>query len=233
VFTEDKNHQSISYYGTHVIAADGVYSKIRQTLLDERVPNHLTYYSDIAKWTTKECSFYFDTSLSKQAYAWRFPYGNDTDIGTFGTKNYFDRLCYFLGLKQEIKKRGYPIPKWQSPCFYDNRVFYVGDAAGQVLPFTYEGIYYAMKSAKILSDVLLQNLPPSEYEIQWKKLYFEKFTTLKRLQSIFLSHNLMIFFMMRLLKKPLIQKKLLDLWMDKSALKLDLSFALRVVKRIF
>ncbi len=224
------------YQAEYLIAADGVLSTVRKKVRAEEVPKRLTHYGDIGSLPTDKCYFYLGSTLTDSAYAWRFPYKDGADVGTFSkksTKRYIYNLFSFLGIKEEVKVRGYHIPVWEKPLFYDNRVFYVGDAAGQVLPFTYEGIYYAMKSAKILSEVMIEDVALTTYEERWNALYFKKFSVLKHLQRIFLSHDLMIFIMMKTLEKPKMKQKLLDIWMDKYEVKIDIYFFLRMFKRVF
>ena len=237
VSIEVKEKKELKTFQAHyLIAADGVLSTVRKQLRQEEVPKILTHYSDIEGYTTKKCHFYFGSTLTNQAYAWRFPYYNGADVGTLsrqGDKTFFYNLLAFLGLKKEQSIKGYNIPKWEKPLFYENRVFYVGDAAGQVLPFTYEGIYYAMKSAKILSEVIHEGSDFSEYEKRWNKLYYKKFNALKQLQRIFLKNDLMIFILMKTLEKERVKKKTLELWMDQHELKIDIHFFIRTFKRLF
>jgi geranylgeranyl reductase len=224
------------YEAEYVVAADGVLSSVRKQLRGEEVPKGLTHYSDVDSLPSTKCYFYFGSSLTDKAYAWRFPYGIGSDVGTFAPKNgkaFIYNLFKFLGISKDEKVKGYNIPQWKNPIFYDNRVFYVGDAAGQVMPFTYEGIYYAMKSAKILAGVIVDGEDFSEYKKRWNRLYLKKFTALKHLQKVFLKNDFMIFMMMKTLEKPKIKKKVLDLWMDKYEMNVNGGFFLRSFKRMF
>jgi geranylgeranyl reductase len=187
VFTSFNGEEQL-YTSEYLIAADGVHSIVRKQVRDEEISKWLTHYSDVESLVTTKCHIYFGSDLTDQAYAWRFPYGTGSDLGTAAPKNgknYISNLFKFLGIDKESKVKGYHIPQWNTPIFYDQRVFYVGDAAEQVLPFTYEGIYYAMKSAKILSDVLIEEADCKEYERRWNNLYLKKFKVLDRLQKIF------------------------------------------------
>ncbi len=224
------------YQAEYLIAADGVLSTVRKKVRAEEVPKRLAHYSDVNALPTHKCYFYLGSTLTDRAYAWRFPYEGGADVGTFSKKSskaYIYNLFKFLKINKDEKVRGYHIPIWEKPLFYDNRVFYAGDSAGQVLPFTYEGIYYAMKSAKILSEVIIEDVDLTEYEERWNKLYFRKFNTLKRLQGIFLLNDLMIFILMKTLEKPKINQKLLDIWMDKYEIKMDVYFFVRMFQRVF
>ena len=224
------------YESKNIIAADGVHSFVRKQMRNEEVPAHLTHYSDISALQTKKCHFYFGTGMAKGAYGWRFPYREGADVGVLASnnnKNNMHALFNFLNIEKDEKIRGYKIPVWQEPLFYDKRIFYVGDAAGQVLPFTYEGIYYAMKSAKILSEVIIEDADHDAYEKRWNTLYLKKFSILKRLEKLFLHHDFMIYLMMKTLEKPEVHKKVLLLWMGQYELKINLRFFGRILKNIF
>jgi len=137
-----------------------------------------------------------------------------------------------LDLEEKTRDLGYKIPHYDNTIFYKERVFFVGDSASQVLPFTYEGIYYSMSAAKILSEVLIHKEEPSAYERRWKEKYKKKFDTLLKLQKLFLKNNFMINVMMRLYKSKHIQNQMIGLWLGERELEVNLSFILRILKRI-
>jgi geranylgeranyl reductase len=224
------------YEANYLIAADGVLSIVRKKIRNESVPKLLTNYSDIDSVLTTKCHFYFGSPLASGAYSWRFPHKIGSDIGTVSyknTKKYIDNLCTYLKLNQNVKVRGYNIPKWEKPIFNDERVFYVGDAAGQVLPFTYEGIYYAMKSAKILSSVFIEDVDAIEYENRWNKLYYKKFKELKTAQRLFLANDLTVLIMMKILDNKKIQNKVLDIWMGREEIEINRHFLYRIFLQLF
>ncbi len=231
--TKDKIFES-----RYAIAADGVGSVVRKKMGLEDVPRVLTHYIDTSDLETDKCYFYFDTKLSRGAYGWRFPYADSgTDAGVVscdGSRSYIDNLVKKLDLRESIDKiRGYYIPQWKRIALYSERVFYVGDAAGLVLPFTYEGIYYAMKSGKIAAKVISDGVDPYEYEKRWNELYLNKFTLLDRLQNLFLKNSFMVHLMMKTVEKPRVKQKVIQLWMGEYDLNLNAGFYMRVVKRLF
>jgi len=220
------------YEAEYLIAADGVLSVVRKKVRKEEVPKQLIHYSDVDSLATSKCHFYLGTTLTGHGYGWRFPYEGGSDVGTIGKKGLYN-LFRFLGIDQKEKVRGYNIPTWEKPLFYEDRVFYVGDAAGQVLPFTYEGIYYAMQSAKILSEVIIDDVDFSEYETRWNTRYLKKFTMLKKLERIFLFNDLMILLLMKTLERPKLKPKAIEIWMGKYEVKIDIYFFARMFKRAF
>lgn len=86
----------------------------------------------------------------------------------------------------------------------------MGDAAGQILPFTYEGIYFAMKSAQILSQSIIND--SLKHMKVWNDTYLKKFKFFRFMQKIFLSNNYFVNLLLKLFKNERIQKKALDFW---------------------
>jgi len=228
--------QTIEYEAKYIIAADGANSTIRKQMRNEYPSRLLTNYCDVESVKSTNCTFYLSSKIAKGAYSWKFPYNNGSDIGLVesNTKNgSLLALLKLLKINETVKVRGFHIPNWEKPIFYENRVFYVGDSAEQVLPFTYEGIYYAMASAKLLANVIASNANPSEYEKRWNDKYYKKFSTLKKLQKFFLKNEFTINLMMKALSKPLAQEKLVKLWIGNYNIKLDKNFYLKAIKRLF
>lgn len=220
---------------TYLIAADGVHSSIRKKINGDTVISQLASYTDLIDYVCEDCEFHFGSEIADKFYAWSFPESAGTNIGTlaFEKQPYMHNFIKFLNIKEKSTIKGYKIPEFENPLFYKRRVFFVGDSASQVLPFTYEGIYYAMSSAKILAEVLVEKCAPEEYERRWNKKYFRKFSTLKKLQKIFLYNNFTVFIMMKLYESKSIRKKIVELWLEDKEVRINLAFFLRVLKKIF
>ncbi|WP_456480577.1 FAD-dependent monooxygenase, partial [Nautilia sp.] len=136
-----------------LIAADGVNSTVRKTLNLPKIPSTITHYARTDKYNVKTCEFFFDFDIGGEYYGWAFPHENLTHIGTVSREN-FKNLCEFLNIS--VKPKGYKIPTWQKDIIIQKEnVYFVGDAAGQVMPLSFEGIYYAMHSAKILAECII------------------------------------------------------------------------------
>lgn len=175
----------------YLVAADGVKSTVRKNLTNSYTKSILTHYCNIPNQTIDRCEFYFGKKFAPKEYAWVFPHGDKLSVGTV-LKDESNSKKLFLEFKNSIvpndntKIQGFYIPTWQeNDLFFKDNHFFVGDAAGQVLPFTYEGIYYAMKSAKILADAIIKDCPEL-YEINWNKKYKKRFKFFKSMQNIFL-----------------------------------------------
>jgi geranylgeranyl reductase len=162
-----------------LIAADGVNSSVRKILNLPSVPKTITHYAKTKEYSVKTCEFFFDFELGGKYYAWAFPYKNLTHIGSVD-RNSFLNLCKHLNVN--VKPKGYFIPTWEEGVILQQKnIFFVGDAAAQVMPLSFEGIYYAMKSAKILADSIINNL---DYKTEWEKKYLKKFKFMKTLEKI-------------------------------------------------
>ena len=219
----------------YLVGADGVNSKVRKSINGDEVSALLTQYIDVETTGTQSCSFHFGSDVAGKYYAWSFPHANGLNIGTLAEKNrpYMQNLCDNLQIELETKVLGYKIPHYSKPLFYRDKVFFVGDSAEQVLPFTYEGIYYAMSSAKILAESIIAKEVPTQYEKRWRQKYETKFQVLASLQKIFLRNDFMISVMMRMYKNPKVQKKMLSLWLGKQEIQLNGHFFLSAFKSLW
>ena len=171
------NNERMLFSYDILIAADGVNSLVRKKAGLKPVPKILTHYARINK-QINTCKFYFDKNLGGDYYAWEFPHGEKTHIGTFH-KN-FENFIKYLNI--DINPKGYFIPTWQENItIQKENVYFVGDAAGQVMPLSFEGIYYAIHSAEILSNCIKNNL---DYEKEWNKRFLKEFRFMKLLEKI-------------------------------------------------
>lgn len=102
--------------------------------------------------------FYFDPALIRCGYAWLFPGGDTLRIGigayapktklATGLQRFLDRLGFAAQ-----PARGGRIPWFDRPPVVDD-VILVGDAAGQCVPLTAEGIRFAFHFGDLLGRLL-------------------------------------------------------------------------------
>jgi len=227
-----KDGEIVEIKSHYVIGADGVNSKVRKLVNGDEVSASLTHYTDLVTTEYDVCEFHFGEAIAENHYAWAFPHIEGSNIGTIVDDKHLKNFITRLNIEEESKHFGYKIPIYKNTIFYKDRVFFVGDSASQVLPFTYEGIYYSMGSAKLLADIIIQKRKPKEYEIEWNKKYKKKFDILLKLQTIFLYNDFMIWVMMRFFKSRHIQNRLVELWLGDKLPTLDISFFYRVIKRV-
>lgn len=172
-------NENIPFEYDILIAADGVNSTVRKALNLSKIPSTVTHYAKTADYKTDTCEFFFDFETGGDYYAWAFPHENLTHIGTVSRKN-FQNLCRHLNVN--VKPKGYHIPTWQENItIQKENVFFVGDAAAQVMPLTFEGIYYAIKSAEILANSIIND---KNYKQEWEKRFLKEFKFMKKLQTL-------------------------------------------------
>jgi len=203
-----------------IVGADGVKSNVKKDLLDIYPKSFLTNYVIVKNKAIDSCEFYFGSKYSPKRYAWIFPHGDDISIGSIfendsNAKEVFEELLK-ENKANNFKRKGFYIPNWdEKSIFYKNRVFFVGDAAGQTLPFTYEGIYYSMKSARILSNAIVKN-DPKLYEKEWKQTFEKTFKSYHWAEKFFLYSDFMSNKMLQFFKNKALQEKARQYWDNKS-----------------
>jgi digeranylgeranylglycerophospholipid reductase len=194
------------------VAADGFYSKVARSA--GLIPKYSK--KDFMVGVQKEVHLktppaegevhiFLGNKISRCGYGWLFPkmHGYTAGVDSLATyltdaKTLSNGLNWFLkkhpicsDLVKNAKniskpKLGY-IPILQHRNLFCNGLVTVGDAAGQVSPTTGGGIYYAMKAAEIVSEVIIQALEVGDnsgeflrrYDSEWKAtlgkdLHFER-----------------------------------------------------------
>ncbi|MBF0521202.1 MAG: hypothetical protein HQK92_15940, partial [Nitrospirae bacterium] len=166
------------------------------------------------------CRFQFGRHYAPEFYAWIFPHSNGISAGT-GTidtsavNRHLDNFIKDSGFNKTGKRRGYFIPVWDGGVYYKNGIFFVGDAAGQVLPMTYEGIYYAMKSAKLAADAIINN-KPNNYKKHWQSKYKKHFILMRALQNYFLKTDEAAEKLVSIHSRADVREASLGLWIQKN-----------------
>jgi geranylgeranyl reductase len=153
-----------------VIGADGALSKVaRDTVRGaERMPYVFAYHEIIrspspaeAEFGAERCDVYYQGKLSPDFYAWVFPHGKTTSIGTgsankgFSLRDSVGELRQATGMAESetIRREGAPIPLKPLKRWDNGRdVVLAGDAAGVVAPASGEGIYYAMLGGRLAAE---------------------------------------------------------------------------------
>jgi len=222
----------------HLIAADGVLSPVRKAVTGMPPPSLLTHYMETEEPAVGDAGqtarFHFGHSIAGNAYAWDFPGPGGRHLGTLGTRERLERFLDGRGVQEKRKIRGYRIPVYRDPLFFREGIFFLGDAAGQVLPFTYEGIYYALASAALLVRSRIESGDPAEYERRWREHFGPKFSALARLERLFLSSDLSVAVMMRLYRHPAVRRSMIDLWLrDDRTVPSGGELAAKILRRIF
>jgi geranylgeranyl reductase len=158
-----------------VIGADGAISKVARDMVpgSGRMPYVFAYHEIIrsprtadAAFEANRCDVYYRGTLSPDFYAWVFPHGDTTSVGTGSAVKGFSLKDSVAGLRQQagltgetLRREGAPIPLKPLKRWDNGRdVVLAGDAAGVVAPASGEGIYYAMLGGRLAADAAVAYL---------------------------------------------------------------------------
>jgi geranylgeranyl reductase len=156
-----------------VVGADGALSRVaRQALPKASAQGKFVFaYHEVIEsppnaddfFVPGRCDVYYEGDLSPDFYAWVFPHGETTSIGTgsaikgFSLRGAVNRLRHRTGLDavNTIREEGAPIPLKPLPRWDNGKdVILAGDAAGVVAPSSGEGIYYAMTGGRLAAQAV-------------------------------------------------------------------------------
>ena len=175
-----------------LIGADGALSRVRRSAglpknemgfcVESHVPWGLLRNLDRLQNGGIEI-YYGDFS---DGYGWIFPCENSVAVGVgnlaqgMAEKDILTQYQKFLGnvlITADIKPTGAYLPSGTSVALgtplYENLCL-IGDAAGLIDPFTGEGIYYALLSAKTVTDSIVSGKPTyPEYERRMSRIIRE------------------------------------------------------------
>jgi geranylgeranyl reductase family protein len=153
-----------------VVGADGANSLVARTagLMPRRraavaLETEIPASPDVLE--SRRGCVHFDFGLVPRGYGWVFPKKEILSIGVgsfwgkaTGLKASLSNLMEMLGLTcdlRQVRVRGHLLPLGgEDRVLHEGRVLLAGDAAGLAEPLTGEGIYYAVRSAKIAADVI-------------------------------------------------------------------------------
>lgn len=211
--------ERVSITSDYVIASDGVNSRARISAGLGPIPSFITV-SEKIDGNTDCCEFWLGSDHAPFLYSWVFPSANGLSIGTgvIGSNNVKEVMKRFL-LRRKLNSneqiRGYKIPLWKGDTFNKGHILFAGDAAGQVMPLSFEGIYYAMKSGELAAKAIIKR-KVSDYKRLWKDLFYKRFLLMRLLWEYFLKSDERAEKLFELLKRPDLQEASMRLWLRKD-----------------
>jgi len=227
-FSHDKNYLVEAKVGEteseivaeYIIAADGVNSKVRTALGIKSPQSFFTASDRIKGLNTDVCEFWFGSSHAPRSYSWVFPAAEGISIGTGCSdqgkiNTLFERFKKRRGIEFENEKRIYRIPIWKGDLYNKGKVIFAGDSAGHVLPITYEGIYYAIKSGEFAAKAIIEE-KADNYKRIWKARFQKRFILMDKLGNYFLKDDDSAERLVALHRRPEVQEASLRLWLRKD-----------------
>jgi geranylgeranyl reductase len=219
-------NEKVEITSEYIIAADGVNSRVRTSLGIKPPPSIITISEVIPGPSIDCCEFWFGASHAPQSYSWVFPAAEGLSVGTATfqpkkVKDLFQKFKARTGLVSAGKKKVYRIPVWDGKLYNSNKILFAGDAAGQVLPISYEGIYYAMKAGELAARALLEG-KVGKYKKMWKGQFQKRFLMMEKLEHFFLKDDALTEKLVALHKRPEVQAASLLIWLRKDSRKQSL-----------
>lgn len=226
-----KNGETLCIESKYLIAADGINSRVC-SLTGIKKPDffwtvsfqiHLSNFFDHSI-NQDTCEFWFGSSHASFFYSWIFPGKDYLSIGT-GTKkanmlrNFIDnfikrRFSNSIDISK-IKLRAFKIPRWSKRNFYRKNILLCGDALGTVMPVSFEGIYYAMKSGQFAAEAVRQR-KLSIYEKLWNDRFEKQFLIMKKFQDYMFGNDERIDKWLNIHRNSHIQELAMTLWLRKE-----------------
>jgi geranylgeranyl reductase len=205
----------------YIIAADGVNSRVRSALGIKPNKSFITTSEKIIGVNTEFCEFWFGSYHAPGSYSWIFPAIEGISAGTGSpepgkTIALLKRFKDKRGISQEGIRRVYKIPIWEGDLYNKDNIIFAGDSAGQVMPLTYEGIYYAMKAGEFAARAIMEG-NASNYKKIWETSYHKRFCLMDKLRKYFYKNDVSAEKFVALHRRPEVQEASIRLWLKKDS----------------
>ncbi|MFH1450769.1 MAG: NAD(P)/FAD-dependent oxidoreductase [archaeon] len=168
-----KQARGTDFKTKYVVGADGTNSTVAQSAgfpQFEEVITGLQYEIPGKYYETDFVELYFGNDVAPGFFAWIVPAGDRIRVGLGSTKNPKEYLDRFLDKKfpscEILERQAGQIPLKPRKKFVKGNIALVGDAAGHAKPTTGGGVYFGMRSARILADAIKHD-DLSLYEKDW------------------------------------------------------------------
>ncbi|HSB52490.1 MAG TPA: NAD(P)/FAD-dependent oxidoreductase [Dissulfurispiraceae bacterium] len=230
--------ETVRIRSNYVIAADGITGRVASLLTLPRPPclytlsaqmKHSPPPAELGRNGTESCEFWFGSVHASQTYSWLFPGDDGDSVGTgaadpkelarlfdtFIKRRYKQPVDNLVSTGMIGKKRLFKVPLWNGALFNIKNILFAGDAAGTVMPVTYEGIYYAMKSGEFAARAIIEG-NPSLYRRLWNSRFKRRFFLMSRIRHHFFKDDDHIEKWVALHKKREVQEIAMRLWLRKE-----------------
>ncbi|MCM8538776.1 MAG: NAD(P)/FAD-dependent oxidoreductase [Lentisphaeraceae bacterium] len=193
----------------YIIGADGATSRVRNRL-STKLPRESYFKATDYLVSRTDLPLHIGFNNDLNGYLWVFPRDENTSIGIVDfdddTSRRMTALDEYLAKsdiseKDIISKRSALIPSLRKSDIRSHEISgknwaLVGDAAAMAEPITGEGIYYALRSARLLNKCLNEKL---DYNSLWKKEFTQivSESAVSRISYKIINLPLMKFFLRR------------------------------------
>jgi geranylgeranyl reductase len=228
------SNEEIKLQSDYVIASDGITFRAGSSIGHAKPDCLSTISAHITSDGFDACEFWFGSNHASRFYSWIFPSSGYSSIGT-GSANPRELshlLDTFIGRRFGMplknfttenfsgqnfinKPRAFKIPEWNGTLFNINNILFAGDAAGAVMPITYEGIYYAMKSGEFAARAIAEGRP-SVYKKLWSSRFRNRFLLMSKIRDYLFKSDENIEKFVALHKRPEVQEIAMRLWLKKE-----------------
>ncbi|MEW6571392.1 MAG: NAD(P)/FAD-dependent oxidoreductase [Nitrospirota bacterium] len=228
--------ERFAIFAEYIVAADGINSSVRRTLGMKPPAALFTMSERLADLHCEACEFWFGSYRAPGFYSWVFPSADGISVGTGNpearkVRTLLETFKLERGITQQGNKRVYKIPLWQGNLYHWGRILFAGDSAGQVLPLTFEGIYYAMKAGELAAKAVIEG-KVRNYRKLWKARFEKRFVLMDRLRRYFLKDDASIEKLVALHRRPEVVKASERLWLCKDSGKESLFEYLKIFGKI-
>lgn len=176
--------RSIEIKADVVIAADGVESKVAQmaglnTNQNPKTLGSCAQYEMVGLKTDPHyLKFYFGQKIAPKGYAWIFPKGDNVANVGVGIRSNTETAYYYLkkftssmdATPVELNVGGVPVSGPVEKTYTDGLMI-VGDAAGQVEPFTGGGVHITAHCGRVAGEVAAKAVEREDYSGNFLKKY--------------------------------------------------------------
>ncbi len=220
---------AIRIQSEYILAADGITFSTGRKSGQPGLNRLYTISTRLSPFDGDACEFWFGTVHASHFYSWIFPSDGYASIGTGSLtprecpallQNFLKRR-FGRGLEQMMqdrligRPRVFPIPASRNKSFASGKIFFLGDAAGMVMPVTYEGIYYAMKSGQFAATAIIEKRPEI-YRKLWEERFGKRFMAMDRFKNHFFRDDASIEKWIGVHRSTAVQELAMRLWLQKE-----------------